>query len=78
MHIDCKDHALARNTHRENELYDSRFAVCYVTLHLVNVDLADNLVVRSPIHVDVHDVVRDGLRLESDQHRDAFSVTART
>ena len=45
---------------------NSRFAICNVPLHLVDVDFADDLAVLVPIlvravHVDVHDVLRDHL-----------------
>jgi hypothetical protein len=39
----------------------SRFAECHVTLHLVNINLPNRFLCRLPVHVDVHNVLCDGL-----------------
>ena len=47
-------------------LEDSPLGVRDESLHLIDIDLADDLVVRLAIHVELHDVPGDGLRTRPD------------
>lgn len=62
---------------------DSRFAVGYVTFHLVDVNFTNNLIVGSAIHVNVHHVVGDSLssgtqrsNFEPSQRKSTYSVAS--
>ena len=50
-------------SHFSNKLSkeDLRFAECNVSLHLLNINLSNSLVLILPVHVDVHDVLGDCL-----------------
>lgn len=50
---------------RIDMMHYPRFAECDVTLHLVNVNLPNRFLCRLPVHVDVHDVLCDGLSGDS-------------